>query len=376
MAFRFAFSKEALEGQEEIGEAINPNNIDESTLKQAGFNLSSNEMDDEYLFSRMGGFNVVFRSSIIRITFMKLLGTGVVAAVIAAAGTAGKSTTWSLGVCAAVNFIACYHYHFIWQTRLQTYRGTQYDKFMSKVGRVSSEDKALIEQEKKDDNQKIFWQEINVDGLRYSDWLVTLVLMTLDLGHLREYLYVATKGVVPKLTIAKEWLAALQSLMIFAATIFRFYCNEGRSTKGRDGKFYGPGIFTFIMAWGSFAASCALFAVIVNGLLAGIPDSATRLAASLPSHIEADIICLQVLTLVWIGYPAVALVARLGHLGLPGNYYNASWSTFKDIAFAFLDITSKAGLAIFFVLKSTWVPEEVENNLIAQGEAFLNITYY
>ena len=66
----------------------------------------------------------------------------------------------------------------------------------------------------------------------------------------------------------------------------------------------------------------------------------------------------------------------LGHLGLPGNYYNASWSTFKDIAFAFLDITSKAGLAIFFVLKSTWVPEEVENNLIAQGEAFLNITYY
>ena len=69
MAFRFAFSKEALEGQEEIGEAINPNNIDESTLKQAGFNLSSNEMDDEYLFSRMGGFNVVFRSSIIRVRF-------------------------------------------------------------------------------------------------------------------------------------------------------------------------------------------------------------------------------------------------------------------------------------------------------------------
>lgn len=108
-----------------------------------------------------------------QITFMKLLGTGVVAAVIAAAGTAGKSTTWSLGVCAAVNFIACYHYHFIWATRLQTYRGTQYDKFMSKVGRVSSEDKALIEQEKKDDNQKIFWQEINVDGLRYVTSKIT-----------------------------------------------------------------------------------------------------------------------------------------------------------------------------------------------------------
>ena len=186
----------------------------------------------------------------------------------------------------------------------------------------------------------------------------------------------ATKGVVPKLTIAKEWLAAFQSLMIFSATIFRFYTNEVRNTKGRDGKLYGPGIFTFIIGWGSFAASCALFAVIVNGLLEGLPNEETRIAASLPSHITADIICLQVLVLTWCGYPVVSLAARLGHLGLPGSYYNATWSTIKDISFAFLDITSKAGLAIFFVLKSTWVPAEVENNLIAQGEAFLNITYY
>jgi len=45
---------------------------------------------------------------------------------------------------------------------------------MSSVGRVSSEDEALVKKEKKEDDAKIFWQEINVDGLRYSDWLVTL----------------------------------------------------------------------------------------------------------------------------------------------------------------------------------------------------------
>ena len=39
---------------------------------------------------------------------------------------------------------------------------------MSSVGRVSSEDEALVKKEKKEDDAKIFWQEINVDGLRYA----------------------------------------------------------------------------------------------------------------------------------------------------------------------------------------------------------------
>lgn len=209
----------------------------------------------------------------------------------------------------------------------------------------------------------------------YSDWLVTLVLMSLDLGHLREYLFVASKGVVPKLSIGKEWLAAYQSLMIFFATIWRFYCNECRSTRNKDGTHSSPSIVTVVIGWGAFAASSGLFALIVWGLLEGLPDSDTRTDHSFPAHMNADIICLQVLTLVWLGYPVVALAARLGHIGLPGSYYNASWSTIKDVAFAFLDITSKAGLAIFFVLKATWVPASVEDELIAAGEAYLNITH-
>ena len=60
------FSLKIAPGDGTFGSA-NPNNIDESSLKRVGFNLSSNEVAEDYLFSRMGGWNVVFRSSIIRV---------------------------------------------------------------------------------------------------------------------------------------------------------------------------------------------------------------------------------------------------------------------------------------------------------------------
>ena len=43
----------------------------------------------------------------------------------------------------------------------------------------------------------------------------------------------------------------------------------------------------------------------------------------------------------------VSIASRLGHWGLDGDYYNATWSLLKDVGFAFLDVSSKAGLAIF-----------------------------
>ena len=51
--------------------------------------------------------------SVLQITFMKLLGTAIASAMVAVSGMAGKSTTWSLAICAAVNFIACAHYWWI-----------------------------------------------------------------------------------------------------------------------------------------------------------------------------------------------------------------------------------------------------------------------
>jgi hypothetical protein len=208
----------------------------------------------------------------------------------------------------------------------------------------------------------------------YSDWLVTLVLLTLDLGHLREYLYYATGGVIPEMPIAKEWVASLQAIMMLFASVWRFYCNEGRSILLPDGSYKQASFLTVAIAWISYLLATATFVVIVWALLDGLPDDASMDAAMFPSHIKADVFSMRILVLVWIGYPVVTLAARLGHRGLPGDYYSATISTFKDLSFAFLDVTSKSGLTLYFVLKASWVSGAVENSLVAAGKAALNVT--
>ena len=217
---------------------------------------------------------------------------------------------------------------------------------------------------------------------------MTLVLLALDLGHLREYLYYATAGAIPEMPVAKEWLASFQALMIFFASVYRFYCNEGRSVltpEGRvqqkavegasDGKKVRPASWlTVTIAWVSFVLAMVFFLVVVWGLLDGLPDDAAMDAAMFPSHIKADVYSMRVLVLIWLGYPLVTLSARPGHWGKRGDEYSATWSTFKDIMFAFLDVTSKSGLALYFVLKASWVSGAAENALVAVGKTALNVT--
>lgn len=103
---------------EATGGAANPNNLGERDLKRAGLNFSSAEFPDDYMFSRMGGWNVTFRSSIIRITFFKLFGVGLAALFLSQSNYVGQYTSFSLALCAAVNFVACGHYWCVTTTRL------------------------------------------------------------------------------------------------------------------------------------------------------------------------------------------------------------------------------------------------------------------
>ena len=148
---------------------LNPNEIREENLRAIGFEFASSQLPDEFLFSRMGGWNVTFRASVIRVTFFKLLGTGIAAAFMATSPHVGAFTAWSLTMSAAVNLVACGHYYYIWQVRNQTYRGAKYDKFMATVGRAPVEDKALMEAEAEHDKRAIYFQEVTADGLRHSD---------------------------------------------------------------------------------------------------------------------------------------------------------------------------------------------------------------
>ena len=383
--------------------------VQEDDFAKAGLTFSSNQRPDKYMFSRMGGWNVSFRASVIRITFMKLLGTGVAAAFMAINQHTGRYTSFSCAMAAAVNFIACAHYWRIWSVRQQTFGGRKYEPFMSEVGRAPVEDKGLLKAEKENDERLIYFQELTVDGLRHSDctqhtlihtlplplahtpppscsqgsalsvryartrrpprYIVLTraslfaVLMTLDLGHLREYLTVVTGGAVPPLSLGKEWLAGLQSIMILFATVYRFYSNEGKDYRDDSSPtgYRRVRWTTLVFAWGSFVISCVVFSLILFFLLEGLPSGDTITEPS----IRADIACLQVLTLVWIGYPLVSLAARIAAVGEPPDKMNATISLLKDLSYAFLDVTSKGGMAIFFVLKATWIDSTKELTLIA-----------
>ena len=94
---------------------------------------------------------------------------GLAAALMTTSPHVGAYTAWSLTMCAAVNFVACGHYWYIWNVRLQTYRLPKYDKFMSKVGRAPREDKGLVAAEKEHDDRAVYFQEVTTDGLRHSD---------------------------------------------------------------------------------------------------------------------------------------------------------------------------------------------------------------
>lgn len=84
--------------------------LKEEDLRRVGIELSSLQLPNEYLFSRMGGWNVMFRASFIRIVFFKLLGTGIAAMLTALSPHTGRYTAFSCALCAAVNFVACGHY--------------------------------------------------------------------------------------------------------------------------------------------------------------------------------------------------------------------------------------------------------------------------
>ena len=178
------------------------------------------------------------------------------------------------------------------------------------------------------------------------------MLLTLDLGHLRTYLHYATAGVIPEMPIAKEWVASMQALMIFFASVYRFYLNEGRSYLDGSGGTSPPNWPTFTRAVLSYISACVLFGYIVWALVDGLPATSD----AFPAHVNTDIICLQVLVWVWVRYPWSRLPAGLG-IGALTATTTMRLGACKDVGFAFLDVSSKAGLAIFFVLKAAWVQE-------------------
>tara|TARA_Y100000768_G_C23756754_1_gene576607 strand:+ start:154 stop:663 length:510 start_codon:yes stop_codon:yes gene_type:complete len=126
----FKFSREELRGAEE-----------EEPLKKiegGAFDyVPQFQLKPEDRFTSMGGCPVALRASIVRLAFFKLLGTGVLCAIVA--GSFDSSAAYSCGLCAAVNFIACVHYAIIigWRSHVLP---KSFEAFVSKVGLADRDD--------------------------------------------------------------------------------------------------------------------------------------------------------------------------------------------------------------------------------------------
>lgn len=364
MPFAFVLPRMAQREQPSVDLSLNPRNYSQSDLRTLGFEFSADQLPDEYKLS-LGGWSVATRVAVIRITTMKLAGIGLAAALCAVNPNTGRYTAQSCMMCAAVNAVAVYHYMQIWKVRKQTYGGSKYARYTAVAG---GEGEQLVGGRETREKAAVFMQEELSDWTRHSDWICTLVLLSLDVGHIREYMHIASAGKIPLPPVSKEWAALFQALMMGFAMIYRFWCNEARSVYDPATKSYSPArARTQILAFGSFGVACLFFVFALMGAIGGLPSTDV---VSEPS-LKSDIICLQLLTLNWIGYPLVSIAARIGHSGTPGDEYSGTWSLIKDSSYAFLDIVSKGGLAAVVVLKAFWMTAAEENALVEAGKLAL-----
>jgi bacteriorhodopsin len=238
-----------------------------------------------------------------------LAGGCVLAALMGLSSQATASDSWSCALSAAVCAVATVHYIAIYRA-LEPIKTTQ-----AEVG------------------AELGKSELRTDGYRYSDWLVTLPLLTLDLAFVRDSL--AASGVVSPV-LSGYWLALMQAGMVAMGAVWRFWFGEGNV-----GSLAGalPGAAAFL-------ASLALFVAVLYILIDGVVPANLSGAANEDAH------ALLFFALVWIAYPATAGLQAIANLALsaPGEYSPAV-SAAKAVVFAGLDVAAKAGLAVYAAQK-------------------------
>ena len=314
-------------------------------------------LESEFRFQDIGAAPVRCRSSVVRVVFMKLGGIGLAAALTAGAHPGRQDIVESCAWAAAVNFIACVNYWFIWSVRAQSFSVGPYSKWMVKTGYNGAKDRASEEL-----HAKLYAQEMAVDSFRHTDWTVTLPLMFLDLHKLAEDVSLEQPPLV-----TREVGAFFQTWIILLGSVGRFFVNEMRpDNNGKRPQTYwkfGVGMFSYL-------SSCAIFAICVYNLMAQVGwEIIDASDGCLPKLYKSrDQIAIHVIMWTQLGYPLATFVSvvwlnlfardlRKGRAKerMPGNQYSPWLSTLKDMAYSSLDITSKGGLAFYCVLRVSYL---------------------
>ena len=97
---------------------------EEKNILLGEFN-STDQLSNELRFEAGAALPVPCRASVTRLVFVKLLGTGILAAVSGARAT-DKDVALSCAFAAAVNGVACLHYYIIVRARLDSNPHTLY----------------------------------------------------------------------------------------------------------------------------------------------------------------------------------------------------------------------------------------------------------
>ena len=316
-------------------------------------------LDPKYRFQDIGAAPVSCRASVVRITFMKLLGIGMVSAYFGQASWISRDAAISCAFAAGVNLVACVHYWFIWGIRAQSWSDGVYSKFMVKIGY-----KGLMDLQSYDLQQKLFAQETAVDSLRHTDWTCTLVLMMLDLHLIASK---ASEGEGREALFDGNVAAFFQTWIILFGSFGRFFFNEIRPDRfGNRPK----GWSRFLCASFMYVAATVMFVLCVYNLLhiTGLPweesdpfKNRDKSMVWIIMLVQLGYPCVTFVSLIWVNSVSSPIQNKEGELvPMPGNMYPPWLSTFKDVAYSTLDVTSKGGLAFYSVLRATWLMDAAE----------------
>lgn len=187
------------------------------------------------------------------------------------------------------------------------------------------------------------------DTIRFSDWLFTLPLLTIELWMLGSCHLGPEGRPLPGLD---KWDAAALSIgTVVGGAIFRVaFDADAKSAKTL--KFF----VAWLVFWGGAAVMFALVCFILVGGLASQVDG------SAASH---DVAAVMTFQLIQVGYPIVSAVDFVARQFFPVTKDDPDHtldmrSGLKDTCYGVLDVGSKAFFAIYVAFRVTWYPAVVD----------------
>ena len=257
-----------------------------------------------------------------RIVAGSMLLGAVVTFIVAMTATTAQSGRVSCLLSCAICAVAFYHYLAIVKIRSQDAGRKQLPVPGDTTSITKSEVAAIIS-----------WQELEVDAVRYSDWLVTLPMLIVDL-------HMMTESVSSPVWFTPAYAPILLVLMVTLGAFLRFGTDElVPMPSNGDFSVRTIGVVAFILSSG------CLFAVLYNLLWE------LDFAIAINTWVAA-------FTLPWSLYGVVVMISIVWRQVQPRGYPE-SLSVFKDVAFGSLDVWSKSVFALFVASRAAGFNAEI-----------------